>query len=141
VTFLLPTGQTNMDISKDVQYIVENWEKIPESFKTNLGGYNHIEGVKMEDHVVVLLLDRQKPSVQADWDFDEERISINRKGQVIWGFDSGCSCPSPWNDSFPDCYSCDEGWKEFVINESKFDHGAMEECLEKINEIKSAIQS
>ena len=126
-----------MDISKDVQFIVKNWQKIPDRFKTPLKG--GIEGVKMEDHFVVMLLDRQKPSVEACWDFDEERISINQKGQVIWGFDSGCSCPCPWDDSHPDCYSCDEGWKEFELNAHQFDHGAMEECLEVIEEIKKAI--
>lgn len=132
------------DISSEIAFLVENWDKIPESFKEDLSDnywskHGSIPGVPEEDHVVVLLLDRQKPSVEADYSFDEERISVTKTGKVIWGFDSGCSCPSPWHDSYPDCYSCDEGWKEFSLNIEKFDHGAIDEVMKKIEEIKAAI--
>ena len=134
-----------IDITKEIEFLVENWDKIPDSFKTNLQGSDYyrnngvIPNVPLEEHIVILLLDRQRPSVEPSYDFDEERISVTRTGKVIWGFDSGCSCPSPWHDSYPDCYSCDEGWKEFSLNIEKFDHGAVEECLAKIAEIRKAI--
>ena len=132
------------DISTEINFLVKNWDKIPDSFKTNLqenywGNHGNIPGVALEEHIVVLLLDRQKPSVEADYSFDEERISLTRTGKVIWGFDSGCSCTSPWHNSYPDCYSCDEGWKEFELNIEKFDHGAIDAVMTKIEEIKAAI--
>ena len=134
------------DLTKEIDWIVENWKKIPDSFKTNLQGdsssygYNGspIPGVSLEGHVVILLLDRQKPSVERSWDFDEERISVNSEGKVVWGFDSGCSCPSPWRDSYPKCYTCTDTWKEFTLNVEKFDHGALEEVEATIEKIKKA---
>lgn len=134
------------DLTKEIAWIVKNWKKIPDTFKVNLQGeagsygYNStpISGVSLEGHVVVLLLDRQKPSVEADYSFDEERIAVNAEGQVIWGFDSGCSCPSPWHDSYPNCYSCASGWKEFVVNIKDFDIDVLEAVAERIEEIKKA---
>lgn len=135
-----------IDISKEVKYLVDNWDKIPERFKKSImsNGYYRqadtlIPGVPSDEHVVILLLDRQKPSVEQSWDFDEERISITKTGKVIWGFDSGCSCPSPWHDSYPDCYSCSNSWTEFEMNIEKFDHGAVDECMRKIEEIKQSL--
>lgn len=134
------------DINEEVNWLVKNWEKIPDGFKTNLSerysgsSQGYIPGVAMEEHVVVLLLDRQKPSVEADYSFDEERIGITRTGKVIWGFDSGCSCPSPWHDSYPQCYSCSEGWKTFEVELKSFDSGVIEACLERIEQIRKAVE-
>ena len=120
-----------IDITNEIKFLVDNWSKVPDKFK---------ETVKTNpEEEVIMLLDRQKPSVEQSWDFDEERISVNRFGRVIWGFDSGCSCPAPWYDSAPDCYNSDEGWKEFELNIEQFDHGAVEECLEVINSIKTEL--
>ena len=121
----------NMDISKDIAWLVKNWKKIPDTFKTNIHDGKNSE--------VVLLLDRQKPSVQRDYSFDEERISVNEQGQVIWGFDSGCSCPSPWEDGAPGCYSCTDTWKEFVLEANNFDPDWAEECLATIKSIKESL--
>ncbi len=127
------------DITKEVNWIVKNWNKIPDSFKTNLG--RGIEGlINEEDRMIVLILDRQKPSVQADYSFDEERIGVTKTGKVIWGFDSGCSCPSPWNDSFPECYSVSNKWKEFILNAEKFDIEWSKECVDRIEQIKASIK-
>lgn len=134
-----------MDITKQIDWLVKNWDKIPEKFKTNLAewysGSSHglIPGLSEEEHIVVLLVDRQKPSVQADYSFDEERIAITRTGKVVWGFDSGCSCPSPWHDNYPKCYSCSDTWKTFIVNIDQFDAGVLEECAKAIEEIKAAI--
>lgn len=40
---------------------------------------------------VYWLVSRQKPSVEADYSFDEERFGITLEGHIIWGFHSGCS--------------------------------------------------
>ncbi len=128
------------ETDKAIAWVVKNWEKIPERFKAS---WQHssavIEGLPLDEHVVVVLIDRQKPSVEASWDFDEERIGITRKGKVVWGFDSGCSCPSPWHDSYPKCYSCTNTWKEFEVELSKFDPDVVQACLAQVEEIKKAL--
>lgn len=40
---------------------------------------------------VLWFINRQKPSIEACYDFDEERFGITIDGNIIWGFDSGCS--------------------------------------------------
>lgn len=136
-----------IDLSKDIAWIKKYWDKIPDSFKVKLNGGRWdneedkdqlIDGLTREEHVVILLLDRQKPSVDRCYDFDEERISVNKEGTVVWGFDSGCSCPSPWDDSYPGCYDTTRTWKEFTLNESLFDNGAFSEVADRIKEIKDA---
>ena len=42
-------------------------------------------------HRVYWLISRQKPSVEQDYTFDEERFGVTLEGNIIWGFDSGCS--------------------------------------------------
>jgi len=123
---------------KDIEWITQNWDKIDDKFKTFLAPskYRLMKELKLEEHFVILLLDRQKPSVEADYSFDEERIGITRTGKIIWGFDSGCSCPSPWDDSFPDCYNISKTWKEFEVNLKDFDTNWDKDCSEKIKEIK-----
>lgn len=130
-----------------VKWIVENWGNIPEGFKTNIKkkwsdedmGGNVVGLESSEEHDVVLLLDRQKPSVEKSYDFDEERIGVNKDGKIIWGFDSGCSCPSPWFDSYPSCYESTREWKEFELDTKNFDADWEKVCLEKLEEIKKAI--
>lgn len=117
------------------QWIVENWEKIPDKFKENMYGNTKLHNLSEEDHTVVLLLDRQKPSIQQDYSFDEERIGVNKLGNIIWGFDSGCSCSSPWSDH-NDCYSCSGDHKQFIIEAKGFDEDWEKTCLEKLETIK-----
>jgi len=131
------------EIKKVISWIKKNWERIPDKSKVSLfPGYKYcdktIKNVKKEGHFVVLLLDRQKPSVDADYDFDEERLGVNRFGEIIWGFDSGCSCPIPWDDSFPDCYESSRTWKEFKVNLKDFDKDLKKEVLEEFEKIKTA---
>jgi len=129
--------------SKDVKWIIKNWDKISEDFKTDIlpdKYHEKIDGLSREEHYVVLLLDRQKPSVESSYDFDEERIGVNKSGKIIWGFDSGCSCPMPWDDSYPTCYNVSKTWKEFEGNTSDFDRNYLKECDEKIKEIKKELE-
>lgn len=126
-------------ITGAIAWVVKHWDKIPDSFK-DTWRYNSavIEGLPLDEHTVVVLIDRQKPSVERSWDFDEERIGITRTGKVVWGFDSGCSCPSPWHDSYPECLSCTNTWKAFEVELSQFDPDVLEACLARIEEIKGA---
>lgn len=129
-------------MEKVIKWIVKNWDNIPDKFKSCIKPSNYrsnLEGLKEEEHFVVLLLDRQKPSVGRPYDFDEERIGVTRTGKVIWGFDSGCSCPSPWDDNYPECYNVSKEWKEFELNTKDFDTDWEKECLEKFEEIKKEI--
>lgn len=92
---------------------------------------------------VLWLLDRQKPSVEADYSFDMERYGVTREGKIIWGFDSGCSCPSPWSSSEfgDDRYSVGE-WKEFEINpESGFDADWQDACDSNLKDYLKLIEA
>lgn len=129
-----PTIMT--EIEKGIKWIVKNWDKIPDSFKTNLGGI--VEGATADDSIVVFLVDRQKPTVEQSWDFYEERLGITKNGKVIWGFDSGCSCPSPWEDGAK-CYSCSDTWKQFDAELDAFDNDAVDTALARIEEIKKEV--
>lgn len=122
-------------------WIRKNWNVIPDKFKENLkpSRYSNIDGLKEEGHIVVLIIDRQKPSVGSCYDFDEERIGINRFGQVIWGFDSGCSCPTPWDDSYPNCYNVEKNWKQFEVNLDKFDRDLEKDATLKFEKIKKSL--
>lgn len=129
-------------IEQKLKKLVKNWDKIPDEFKSNLKPNNYsqqIGNLKMEEHFVILLLDRQKPSVAASYDFDEERIGITKTGKIVWGFDSGCSCPSPWDDSYPGCYEVSKDWKEFEVKLSDFDVDVIKEIEEKIAVIESKL--
>lgn len=128
---------------KDIEWIKNNWEKIPDNCKTNLIPDRYkgtIKDLPMDEHIVVLLLDRQKPSVVRSYDFDEERLAITRTGKIIWGFDSGCSCPTPWSDSYPNCYEFKKSWKQMKITDISFDKDWEIEVLNSLNSIKKAIK-
>lgn len=61
----------------------------------------------------IWFIDGQNPSVQSSYDFDVERFGVTREGNIIWGYDSGCSCPSPWES---DPYHVTT-YKEFFLKE------------------------
>ena len=92
---------------KKIKYLVTHYQKIPisvwEITETN------------EDRKVVWILNRQKPSVGQDYSFDEERLGITHEGKIIYGFDSGCSCPVPWEDCNDSVYT-EKTWKQLEID-------------------------
>lgn len=116
-------------MKKKVEQLLAVVDKIPEKFwsSTDQGKYK-----------VVWLLDRQKPSVQRSYDFDEERLGITSGGKIIWGFDSGCSCPSPWSayDYGDEKYQTST-YKEFFITLPDFDTDWDKESSIKVDEILS----
>lgn len=146
----------------NIDWIVKNFNQIDKKWKTSLivmepHSYWSKEdklistpptnkpkpkGLSEDDNEAIFLLNRQKPSVEASYDFDEERIGITSKGKIIWGFDSGCSCPCPWDDSYPDCYNITEKtWKEFIVKDlTSFDGGAMDEMEKTLSEIKEEVE-
>ncbi|HJX50982.1 MAG TPA: hypothetical protein VJ438_05975 [Candidatus Nanoarchaeia archaeon] len=132
----------------DISWIVENWDKISKEFKTSIsqdksnyyGKQQKPKGLDDDENEAIFLLSRQKPSIEQDYSFDEERIGITNKGKIIWGFDSGCSCPTPWEDNYPNCYNIEKTWKEFIVKDLKdFDGGYMEEMEKRLIEIKFKI--
>lgn len=72
-----------MRLKEALDYIIENKDLLQDEpiWKKTDGGMYEVHW----------FLDRQKPSVEADYSFDEERFGITKDGQLIWGFDSGCS--------------------------------------------------
>lgn len=121
-----------MKYKNEIELLIENVDKIPESYWTQTDG-----GM----YEVVWFMDRQKPSVERDWNFDEERFGVTRDGKIIWGFDSGCSCPTPWSqEDFGDENYDVKEWKEFEVDpETAFDAGWEEESYSTINEILKQI--
>ena len=107
---------------------------IPDEFfvRTNGGKYN-----------VVWFLDRQKPSVEANYSFDEERFGMTKDGRMIWGFDSGCSCPSPWSsEDFGDTNYLTSTWKEFEFRTANdFDAGWDDVSLLNIEDYLKLIEA
>ncbi len=95
---------------KEIKLLLKKLDRIPDEF------FVRTDGGKYE---VLWFMDRQKPSVEQSYDFDEERFGVTKDKKIIWGFDSGCSCPSPWSkeDHGDDNYNV-KTWKEFVV-ESK----------------------
>lgn len=83
----------------------------------------------------IWFVDRQKPSVEACYSFDEERFGLTIDGSLIWGFDSGCSCPSPWSaNDFGDAYDVKE-WREFEVDLNfGLDEGWIGESIQTIDE-------
>lgn len=119
-------------MKKKFEKLLKNIGKIPEKFwqETDGGMYK-----------VVWLLDRQKPSVEADYSFDEERLGITNDGRIIWGFDSGCSCPQPWSSSdFGDKNYSTSTYKEFFIKLPEFDLDWEKESTAKIDKILLCIK-
>lgn len=111
-----------------IELLLEKLPSLPETL------FEETDGKKYK---VLWLLDRQKPSVEVSWDFDEERFGITKNGEIIWGFDSGCSCPSPWSaqDFGDDSYETNT-WKEFILNDfPEFDIEWQEEIIKKIDSI------
>lgn len=111
--------QNRIKFKEQIEELIENRSKLPErAWKKTDGGM----------YEVIWFMDRQKPSVEIDYSFDEERFGLTSDGKIIWGFDSGCSCPLPWNDCGDGVYHVKE-WKEFqVSSQEAFDADWQEEC-------------
>lgn len=119
-------------MKEKIEELLNKIDKIPKEFWKETDG-------KM--YKVIWLLDRQKPSVESSYDFDEERLGITSDGRIIWGFDSGCSCPSPWSsEDFGDKNYSTNTYKEFFIKLPDFDRDWEKESEAKINEILQCIK-
>jgi hypothetical protein len=131
-----------MKIAQITKYIQKNWDKIPDKHKEFIKPAKYSEnvvGLNVDEHFVILLLDRQKPSVEQSYNFDMERIGVTRTGKIVWGFVSGCSCPAPFDDASPQVYKCVKTYKEFEINEKDFDTNWVQDVLQKFIDIKKDV--
>lgn len=114
--------EQNIIFKAKLEKLLKKLDQVPEEFwpRTTRG-----------THRAIWFLDRQKPSVQASYDFDVERFGVTKDGKIIWGFDSGCSCPSPWEN---DNYETKE-WKEFILAAlPEFDTDWQEEIARTIDD-------
>lgn len=102
------------EILDKIQFLAENYQSIPiqkwEVTETN------------KERKVVWILNRQKPSAEVDYNcaevdynYDEERLGITHEGKIIFGFDSGCSCPIPWEDCGDSIYT-EKTWKQLEVD-------------------------
>ena len=115
---------------EEIERLIENRHKIPDEFWILTAG---------KGYQAIWFMDRQKPSVEQSYDFDEERFGITKDGKVIWGFDSGCSCPTPWVDSLDGTYEVKE-WKEFAVSpEQAFDADWQDECYKNLQDFLKLI--
>lgn len=114
-------------MKEKIEKLLEVIEKIPEKYWSK---------TDEEKYRVVWLLDRQKPSVEEFYSFDVERLGITDDGRIIWGFDSGCSCPTPWSsqDYGDNSYETNT-YKEFFVSLPEFDIDWDKEGSDKIDEI------
>lgn len=90
-----------------IQRLIDNLDKVPQEFFARTAE---------EKYQVLWILNRQKPSIEPSYDFDEERFGITTDGLIIYGFHSGCSCPSPWSaGDFGDNSYVAREYKEFLF--------------------------
>lgn len=127
-------SEIKLKFKKEIEKLIKNKDKIPDEFwvRTDGGKYR-----------VIWFMDRQKPSVEASYSFDEERFGITQDGKIIWGFDSGCSCPSPWSqsDHGDETYYVND-WKEFTVPvENSFDAGWEDECYNNLKDYLLLIEN
>ncbi len=127
---MIPTKE----ILEKIKILSENYQKIPlnewETTETN------------EDRKVVWILNRQTPSIEPSWDFDEERLGITHEGKIIFGFDSGCSCPVPWRDCGDSVYT-EKTWKELEMDLSdleEFDYFE-EQDIQRLDKLLGFVNS
>jgi hypothetical protein len=100
------------EFKEAMEKLLKNLDKIPERFWVETDG---------KKFVVVWFIDRQKPSVEASYDYDEERFGVTKEGNIIWGFDSGCSCTSSWSqEDYGDKTYKTSTWKEFPLREEEW---------------------
>lgn len=119
-------------MKEKLEKLLLNIEKIPTEM------WEQTDGGKYK---VIWLLNRQRPSVEQCYDFDEERLGITNDGRIIWGFDSGCSCPTPWSEfDFGDENYKTNTYKQFFIKLPDFDETWDKESEEKIDLILSKIK-
>jgi hypothetical protein len=76
--------------------------KIPDEFWVRLEGGGQ----------VIWLLD-QEDGTAGSYETSQERIGMTRKGKIIWGFSSGCSCWDGWDSSD---YCPTKNTKEFEVD-------------------------
>ncbi len=116
---------------KEIERLIRNRRKIPDEFWRRTAGGTH---------EVIWFIDRQKPSVSQSYDFDMERFGVTKDGKIIWGFDSGCSCPSPWEDDQRAGYETKE-WKEFVVSPVELDTDWQDACFDNLKDYLLVVEN
>jgi len=116
----------NMQYKQAIEELIAKKDRIPDEFWIQ---------AKCLDERVIWFVDRQKPSVVPSYDFDEERFGLTMSGKIVWGFDSGCSCPSPWEDNVHDETYSKKEWTEYVLgSEAPLDNGWQDGCFDNMRD-------
>lgn len=128
------------EIINGIEWIKKNWKSLTEFQKIFVPSDYKKEEDVLGNTIVILILNRQKPSEEREYDYNEERIGITASGKILWGFDSGCSCPIPWEDNAP-FYNVEKDWKSFRISAlEQFDSNVLEDITSNIRNIKNKIK-
>lgn len=125
-----------LKFEKEITDLINKRHDIPDEFWINTDD---------RKYQVIWFIDRQRPSVSASYDFDVERFGLTRDGKIIWGFDSGCSCPTPWESNPYDVKEfkqfCVEDYGKAEMNEKNrydvdqwFDEGWEDDCFDNLND-------
>lgn len=88
----------------EIKQLVENRHKIPDEFWLDEVFWfyeTHSDGLEIK---------------VSCYDWDAERIGLTKDGNIVWAFDSGCSCTGEWADF--DLQKCPtKSHKEFILSD------------------------
>jgi len=108
-----------LEIKQKLDLLVENRNKIPDEFWVDGAFWFHQEDTGV-------------------YDWSAERLGINRNGDIVWAFDSGCSCNSPWdNFNINQCETVSH--KEFILNDFLKNRSEYSELTEDEKSIEKGI--
>ncbi len=111
------------EVNEAIEWLINNRDKILKD-----------EWVKAENGRLVYWLLDQDDGTADSYETSQERFGITFKGEIIWGFSSGCSC---WDGWTKDDYEFPVTYKEFIIRElPSFSKGWEREVLNQINSLK-----
>lgn len=80
---------------------------------------------------------------EPEYDFDMLVVWQHNDGRLFYGQDSGCSCPSPFED-YGSLEELDEitkaNWKQFRSEVEGFSYGSIEEKCALLNKVRGLLE-
>lgn len=96
-------------IKEEMEIVISNLQRIPDEFFVPRSR----DGA--DSNPVVWVIERDDGTA-GSYETSEERLGITKKGEVIWGYSSGCSCWDGWESGD---YEPEVSWKEFKLKKIK----------------------
>lgn len=90
-------------IKEKIEQLLEKRHLIPDEF-----------WVRAENKERVLWILDHEDGTAGSYETSQERLGITQKGEILWGFSSGCSCWDGWQS---ENYCSTKSWKEFQITD------------------------